>query len=373
MRRLNQGPNTRVSNRQTFLDPASLQFRLMASVVGICAIALIAYKAFSQWEVQMLLMMHPEHLTSTQWIAIVDRLTGLTLVSMSVMMIAVLGAIWQYLQPLHQFKQWVAASTTNDSPERFNARYAPSEIRVLAHHWNNTLAQQAAVKHQQRQFISNVAHELRSPLSLVHGYLQRTSKRNQTLSEAQQESLAMATAEAERITLILQDLIDLARAESLDITLSQEPLILNEVVRDIASMTEKFDHRTIETKITPFPIRVQTNRDYLMQVIDHLIQNAIRYSDRDTSILIEVTQVNDSAIIQVCDRGDGIPQSQQALVFEPFHRIDPSRARATGGTGLGLAIVKTLIEKMGGTISLDSHPGAGTIFTLTLPTLETQL
>jgi len=182
----------------------------------------------------------------------------------------------------------------------------------------------------------------------------------------------MATAEAERITLILQDLIDLARAESLDITLAQEPLILNEFVRDIASMTEKFDHRPIETKITPFPIRVQTNRDYLMQVIDHLIQNAIRYSDRDTSILIEVTQVNDSAIIQVCDRGDGIPQSQQALVFEPFHRIDPSRARATGGTGLGLAIVKTLIEKMGGTISLDSHPGAGTIFTLTLPTLGTQ-
>jgi len=107
-------------------------------------------------------------------------------------------------------------------------------------------------------------------------------------------------------------------------------------------------------------------------VIDHLIQNAIRYSDRDTSIVIGLNQMNDSAIIQVGDRGDGIPQSQQALVFEPFHRIDPSRARVTGGTGLGLAIVKTLIEKMGGTISLDSHPGNGTVFTLTLPTLGTR-
>jgi len=234
------------------------------------------------------------------------------------------------------------------------------------------LTQQAAVKHQQRQFINNVAHELRSPLSLVHGYLQRTSKRSQTLPEAQQESLAMAAAEAERMTLILQDLIDLARAESLDIILSQEPLILNEFVRDIANMTEKFDHRAIETKITPFPVRVQTNRDYLMQVLDHLIQNAIRYSDRDTPILIELSQMNDSAIIQICDRGDGISQSQQALVFDPFYRIDPSRARATGGTGLGLTIVKTLIEKMGGTISLNSHPGEGTLFTLTLPTLGTR-
>ncbi|MBV8883909.1 MAG: HAMP domain-containing histidine kinase [Chroococcidiopsidaceae cyanobacterium CP_BM_RX_35] len=372
MSRLNQGSKPWVGKRRAFFNPASLQFRLMASVLGICVIALVSYNALSHWEVQTLLMMQPEHLTSAQLIAIADRLTALGLLSMSAMMIAVLGITWRSLQPWHQFNQWVTASRASDPPERFNVRHAPSEIRVLAHHWNAMLTQQAALKHQQRQFINNVAHELRSPLSLVHGYLQRTSKRSQTLPEAQQESLAMAAAEAERMTLILQDLIDLARAESLDITLSQEPLILNEFVRDIASMTEKFDHRTIETKITPFPIRVQTNRDYLMQVIDHLIQNAIRYSDRDTSIVIGLNQMNDSAIIQVGDRGDGIPQSQQALVFEPFHRIDPSRARVTGGTGLGLAIVKTLIEKMGGTISLDSHPGNGTVFTLTLPTLGTR-
>ena len=108
-----------------------------------------------------------------------------------------------------------------------------------------------------------------------------------------------------------------------------------------------------------------------MQVIDHLIQNGIRYSDCNTPILIELNQINDSAIIQICDRGVGIPQSQQVLVFEPFHRTDPSRARATGGTRLGLVIVKTLIEKMGGTIALDSHPDQGTIFTLTLPTVGT--
>jgi signal transduction histidine kinase len=370
MSRLKQVLNTRDSNRQVFLDPASLQFRLMAGLIGICAIALITYKAFSHWELQTLLMMQPERSTSAQLAAISDRLATLSLLAMSVMTIAGLGVIRWSLQPLHQFKQWVAL-TTNDAPERFDARRAPSEIRVLAHRWNEMLTQQAAVGHQQRQFINNVAHELRSPLSLVQGYLQRTAKRSQTLPAAQQESLAMATAEAERMTLILQDLIDLARAESL-VTLCEEPLILNEFVRDIASMAEKFDHRTIETKIAPFPVRVQTNRDYLMQVIDHLIQNAIRYSDRNTPIVIELNQINGSAIIQVCDRGDGISQSQHALVFEPFHRVDPSRARATGGTGLGLAIVKTLIEKMEGTISLDSYPGEGTIFTLTLPTSGTR-
>ncbi|MBD1847388.1 HAMP domain-containing histidine kinase [Cyanobacteria bacterium FACHB-63] len=369
MSRLNKSSNPWIDKRQAFFDPASLQFRLMASVMGICAIALMSYKVFSHWAVQTLLMMQPERLTAAQLIAIADHLTAIGLLSMSTMMIAVLGVVWRYLQPLRRFSQWVTGSTTGNSPERFNARHAPSEIRALAHHWNEILTQQAAVNHQQYQFINNVAHELRSPLSLVHGYLQRTSKRSQALPEAQQERLAMAAAEAERMTLILQDLIDLARAESLDILVSQELLILNEFVRDIANMSEKFDHRTIETQITPFPVRVQTNRDYLMQVIDHLIQNAIRYSEHDTPILIELNQVSDSAIIQIRDRGDGIPQSQHALVFQPFHRLDPSRTRATGGTGLGLAIVKTLIEKMGGTISLDSNPGKGTIFTLTLPTL----
>lgn len=366
---LNQVSKTSVSKRRRFFDPASLQFRLMASVLVIIALTLISYKVISNWEVQMLLMMQPERLTSSQFLAMVEQLTTLSLMSMSGMMVILLGVIWQLLQPLHQFSDWVKASTTNPHADSFNSRHAPSEIRVLAHHWNEMLAQRAAVKHQQQQFTSNVAHELRSPLSLVYGYLQRTSKRSQNLPETQQESLAMAVAEAERMTLILQDLIDLARAESLDIALSQEPLILNEFVRDIANMTEKFEHRIIQMEIAPYPVRVQTHRDYLMQVIDHLIQNAMRYSAPNTPILIELNQVNDAAIIKVSDRGEGIPQSQHALIFDPFHRVDPSRTRATGGTGLGLAIVKTLIEKMGGTISLDSHPGEGTTFTLTLPTL----
>lgn len=370
--RLKQGSNMGVSKRRAFFNPASLRFRFMASVVGIGAIALILYNAISHWEVQTLLMIQPR-LTSAQLVTIADRLTLIGLLLISILIIAVLGMTWHFLQPLYQFNQWVIVSATGKGSERFDLRQAPSEIRSLAYYWNELLIQQAAVNKQQRQFINNVAHELRSPLSLVHGYLQRTSNRSQSLPVAQQESLAMSAAEAQRMTLILQDLIGLARAESLDIIPAQESLILNEFVRDIANMSEKFNQHPIKTEITPFPVRVQANRDYLMQVIDHLIQNATRYSGRDTAILVGLNQANDAAIIQVSDRGDGIPQSQQALIFEPFYRIDPARARATGGTGLGLAIVKTLVEKMGGSISLDSHPGEGTTFTVTLPTLGTRL
>ena len=198
MSRLNQNAKLWNGAMRAVFNPASLQFRLMAGVVGICAIALLSYKAISHWEVQTLLMMQPDHLTSTQFTAIADRLTTIGLLAMSLMMLAVLGIIWQSLQSLHQLNQWVIATATDNEAEPFKARRAPLEIRVLAHHWNAMLSQQAAVKHQQRQFINNVAHELRSPLSLVQGYLQRTSKRSQTLPESQQESLAMAAAEAER-------------------------------------------------------------------------------------------------------------------------------------------------------------------------------
>jgi signal transduction histidine kinase len=368
MSRSNPVPNLRVSPLSRGLDPTSLQFRLMASTIGIGAIALLTYQGFSHSEVQMLVMMRPEQLTSAQLVTLAHRLTTLSLLSMGVMIGAGVAAIGWSLQPLRRFQRWVESNPPPEA-DRFNARRAPSELRVLAQRWDQLLAQQATVNQQQRQFINNVAHELRSPLSLVHGYLQQTLKRSQNLPDVQRESLAMATAEAERMTLIFQDLIDLARAESLDVTQLQEPVILNEFVRDIATLAEKFDHRSIEIKLPPFPVRVQTHRDYLMQVIDHLIQNALRHSEPDTAIVIELYQTQNAAIIQVCDRGEGISLSQQALVFEPFHRIDPSRTRATGGTGLGLAIVKTLIEKMGGTIVLSSRPGEGTTFTLTLPIL----
>jgi signal transduction histidine kinase len=338
----------------------------------IFAITLTVYPVLCHQETQMLVMMQPEQLTSNQVLALTHRFTTLGLLTLSGTMLITLAAIGVVLRPLQDFTQWVTVSNTGSYQSSFNARHAPSEIKRLAYQWHQMSIQLAAVKHQQRQFTNNLAHELRSPLSLVYGYLQRSLKRSQSLTEAQQESLAMAAAESERMTRLLQDLIELARAESLDLASTQEPLILNEFVRDIADMTERFDHRSIHTEITPLPVRVQTDRDALMQSIHHLIQNAIRYSAPDTAIVVEVNQIRDSAIIQVSDRGEGIPQSQQALIFEPFYRVDPSRTRATGGTGLGLAIVKALAEQMGGTLSIESQCGMGSTFTLTLPILKTQ-
>lgn len=98
-----------------------------------------------------------------------------------------------------------------------------------------------------------------------------------------------------------------------------------------------------------------------------MIDNAIKYSEDGTPIVFKLDQLQDKAIIQVCDQGYGIPLQHQARIFERFYRVDESRSHATGGSGLGLSIVKTLVEGMGGNVSVQSKLGEGSMFTISLP------
>jgi signal transduction histidine kinase len=349
------------------VDFTSLQVKLTYRIAGLLLIGLASFALFTYWELQSLTMMvvmsHPDPMVLSRLSLTTARILLLNGGFTFAIVTIAIWLIWRSLKPLHNFSHWVAASETDPYP----IHRLPSEIKHLAQAWNQQLSQFGTVKQQQRQFINNVSHELRSPLSLVYGYLQRTLKRSQNLTETQQEALTMATSEAERMRLILQNLLDLARSEPSDSLVSQEPLLLNQVVRDVVEMVAKFEQRSIELDISPAPIRVQSNRDSWMQVLNHLLQNAIHYSDSDSAIVVKVVAVHGTAVIQIIDQGCGIAPSQQEAVFEPFYRVDPARARTTGGTGLGLAIVKSLVEQMGGKITLDSKIGQGSTFSLAFP------
>jgi hypothetical protein len=243
MRWLSSSSKALNKKRWTSLDFASLQFRLMAIVVATSAIVLTVYIILCHQEIQRLVIMQPERLPTSQFLVLADQFTRLGLLAISGMMVLIVAAIWILLRPLQDFTQWIVASSMSSHPHSFNALHAPSELKLLAHQWHQMLARLAAVKHQQRQFTNDLAHELRSPLSLVYGYLQRTLKRSQHLTKAQQESLAMAATEAERMTLILQDLIELARAESLDLVSAQEPLILNRLLAKVRGMSRSRSRR----------------------------------------------------------------------------------------------------------------------------------
>ncbi|BAT52749.1 integral membrane sensor signal transduction histidine kinase [Nostoc sp. NIES-3756] len=360
---------------QVRINPSSLQFRL---TVGIIIIFIVAYSGFNiwlDWEIKKFFMItYQEHGISFDDPNLSVLMQNVRTVSILVVAITTTIAnllVKRSLLPLHQMNQWATTYAQELSPYQPRLTGSLSEVKAIAKTWSDLLVRLTDVREQQRQFTNDLAHELRSPLSMVYAYLQRTWQRSHNLSDAQKEALAMAVADAERMNQILQDLLDLARAGSIAMPLQTEQLILNDVIADMAQMSEKFAGRSILLELASFPIKAQADRTQLMQILNHLIDNAVKHSDIDETITLQLTQADAWAVIQVIDRGCGIPLAEQSRIFEPFYRVDTSRTRTTGGTGLGLSIVKRLVERMGGQVGVRSEPGYGSTFIFKLPAIGT--
>lgn len=149
--------------------------------------------------------------------------------------------------------------------------------------------------------------------------------------------------------------------------------VLNALVADMVQTQEKFEHRAINLEVAAFPVRIKADWNQLMHVLSHLIANAVKYSDAGELVTLQLIQANGWAVIQLRDKGDGIPISEQSGIFEPFYRVDPSCIRSTGKAGLGLSIVKHLAEGMGGKVAVLSEPGYGSTFILKLPALGAKI
>ncbi|NJP10869.1 MAG: HAMP domain-containing histidine kinase [Leptolyngbyaceae cyanobacterium RU_5_1] len=303
-----------------------------------------------------------------QLMGAIQGLAAVCILATMVTMVAIALRIRRSLQPLQDMSQMAGAISADDlSQAKLQLNHAPSEVRELAQTFNMMLSRLSDAWEQQRQFVSNVSHELRTPLTVVLGYLQSLLRRSTNLNDYQKEALETAASEADRTVRLLQDLLDLARADSGYMHYHLEPVLLSDLIVEVAGMAEKFSNRFIRVQATQ-NITAIVDRDRLKQVLINLIDNAVKYSNADQPIELNLEQVGQQAIIQVRDRGLGIPLQDQSRIFERFYRVDETRARSTGGHGLGLAIVKTLVEGMGGTIAVRSKPREGSEFAIVLPT-----
>jgi signal transduction histidine kinase len=214
---------------------------------------------------------------------------------------------------------------------------------------------------RQKQLINDLSHELRSPLTMVYSYLQRLQKQSQGLNPSQQESLAMAVADAERMTQLLEGWLNLARSEVQRLV----TLNLNEIILETAITVEKLTDRAINVRLPQRAILVSGDRSRLMQIFDHLLDNAVYYSKEPVTVTLKV--VRKRAVVEVSDRGCGIPPEKLERIFDPLYRVDSSRSRTTGGFGLGLPYVKRSLESCGGSIEVRSSVGVGSCFIVKLP------
>jgi signal transduction histidine kinase len=308
----------------------------------------------------------------TMFLALVRSLSIATILAILALMLVISVYVQRSLQPLRQMSQLAGTVSLDDLGQaQLNLERAPSEVQELSRTFNLMLSRLSAAWEQQRQFVSDISHELRTPLTVVQGYLQSLVRRGVNLTELQREALEVAISETERTVHLLQELLDLARVESDYPYFRFETFHLNDLVAEVTGMAEQFSSRPITIEAGPFPIEVRADRNSLRRVLINLLDNAMKYSDPGTPITVKLEQTAGTAIIHVRDRGYGIPLQQQARIFERFYRADEARAHSTSGSGLGLAIVKTLVEGMGGSVTVRSQLDEGSTFTVTLPARAT--
>lgn len=220
-------------------------------------------------------------------------------------------------------------------------------------------------------FVANVSHELKTPVGAIR-LLSEAIEDSAEDEEAVRHFASRLHRESQRLSLLVQDIIELSRLQGQDVVTSGRPVALDRVVGEAVDHTRM----TAESRDIRLVIggSVQTaafgDASLLTTAVRNLIDNAIRYSPSGTRVGIGVREKDDMALISVTDQGPGIPEEERDRVFERFYRVDTARSRQTGGTGLGLSIVKHVMQQHGGEVSVWSQVGQGSTFTLHIPLME---
>ena len=221
------------------------------------------------------------------------------------------------------------------------------------------------------EFISTVSHELRTPLTSIKGALSLIEAGAGGNLPAETATLvSLANRNCDRLVLLINDLLDLDRLSSGEIHLKMEPLRLADLVREAIEANrgygEEFGVRFDATHLEDSAV-VRGDRMRLRQVLDNLMSNAAKFSNRDDRVELSVSREDDVAVISVRDYGVGIPEDARDRIFERFTQADSSDQRQKGGTGLGLNIARSIIGLHRGEISFTSRLGEGTEFFVRLP------
>jgi two-component system OmpR family sensor kinase len=238
--------------------------------------------------------------------------------------------------------------------------------KMLAH-IDTSLAARTAAEQRLRRFIADASHELRTPLTSLRGYadLFRYAAANEP--GEREKHLEKLRSEASRMSVLLDDLLLLARLDSAE---SEPPLRPEEldlaVIAEAAADAFRATRPSHSLEIDADTVTMHADATRLRQVLDNLLTNAAVHTPAGTAVSLQVTATDNWAVVKVSDTGPGIPDAEQARIFDRFYRVDNSRTRQRGGSGLGLAVVQSLVEAHGGTIELTSRPGM-TTFTIRLP------
>ncbi len=222
-----------------------------------------------------------------------------------------------------------------------------------------------------KAFIANASHELKTPITVIRGYAEVFKDNPEIDSIVQQNMLDKILSNCHRMEALVKNLLTLTDIENLPQSKLKEcDLIdsINDCVSSIQTLNKDAQVEVNNPKSNP--IKVMADPDLLNRVVMNLMENAIKYNQKKPIIQIGLNLEKTKVRITITDNGMGIPTEDLSHIFERFYRVDKARSRQMGGSGLGLSIVKTIVEKLKGTISVDSRSNVGTTFTIILPQAE---
>jgi two-component system phosphate regulon sensor histidine kinase PhoR len=290
----------------------------------------------------------------------------------------------------HELHEAVTSVLTTSEPQRFELRRAGPPVMcvdihvqplpgepcpgvVLVIHDTTALRRLESIR---REFVANVSHELKTPLSSIKAYAE--TLQNGALSDPvmSKRFLERIEEQTERLTRLIMDMLMLARIESdhqaFEIVSLEVPPIVKKCVDDHRGAAEAKHIALVaqadgEPAQAAAPCRMKADREGLREILDNLLDNAIKYTPEGGRVSVVWRSNGTMAQIAVRDSGIGIKPEDQERIFERFYRVDKARSRELGGTGLGLSIVKHLAQSMNGTVAVESEVGKGSTFTVELP------
>lgn len=299
-----------------------------------------------------------------------DRIVALT--AAVAMIIAPLVGYWlasKVINPLSRMTSTAAKLHPEHLEERLPIRDTGDELDQLAITVNQLLDRIFTYLQEHRESLANAAHELRSPLAAIRSSVEVALNRGRT-TEEYEELLESIIEQGASLEVLVNQLLLLSEMERDHLELPKDPVQLDQLVgRSVSMFQGVAEQKGVDLQVRGLrPAQVAGNRLHLKEVVNNLLDNAIKFTDKGGKVTVDVQQdvEHGMAILRVSDSGIGIPTADLPKVFDRFFRSDRSRSRDIPGTGLGLSICKSVVEAHGGTVSVQS-PGIGTIFVVRLP------
>jgi two-component system OmpR family sensor kinase len=300
----------------------------------------------------------------------IDRLVAVEAFA-TVFVLTVLGLVGWWvdrlgIRPIKQMTGTASAIAAGDLSQRVPDVASGTEAGALGQALNVMLGQIEGSQTRLKQFVADASHELRTPITTIRGYAELY--RNGGLDEREEldEAMRRTEQEAMRMGVLVDDLLHLARLDQ-GRPLEQDPVDVAALARDAVHDAQAVEPDRAITVDADGALVVQGDEGRLRQVLANLVTNALVHTEPSTPVHVRAVREGDDAVVEVSDRGAGMPPEVAARAFERFFRADPSRSRHRGGSGLGLAIVEATVSALGGSVELTSTPDEGTTVRFRLP------